>query len=92
MLEFFKSDDKIFHAKLEALILTKCLKLQNLVSPFDSFKSVHSFTSSHNPIPQIAIVDLISNLSDNTETDNGNTNLYYLQRKDQVIKYEIPTM
>ena len=71
MLDFFEVDDNTFRAKLENILLIECSKLQDLVTPFDSFDSLESFTSSYDPAPEVNIIDLTS---DETKKDTDAAN------------------
>ena len=71
MLDFFEVDDNTFRAKLENILLIECSKLQDLVTPFDSFDSLESYTSSYDPVPEVNIIDLTS---DETKKDTDAAN------------------
>ena len=73
-VRFFELEENIFKELLDRLLLTKCSKLQDLVTPFDSFESMPSTTAAYNPIPEIDIVDLTSKQTSEAASVEDNDN------------------
>ena len=72
VLDFFEVDDNTFRAKLENILFIKCSKLQDLETPFDSFNSLESYTSSYDPAPKVNIIGFTSDET-NKDTDTANS-------------------
>ena len=60
---------------LDRLLLTECSKLQDLVTPFDSFESIPSTIATYNPISEIDIVVLISESTSEAASTENNDNV-----------------
>ena len=75
MQDFFECEENALKTKLDVLLLIECSKLQDLVTPFVSFESIPSIISFYNPIPEIDIVNLVSESTVNTNSAENNTNV-----------------